>query len=57
MCYYCYKGCGNWRKTARVTECETGKIMKIRYTVAGKAVAEKEGIIGGDLPQKNILHL
>jgi len=48
MCYYRYKGCGNWRRMARVTECETGKIMKVRYAVAVK----KEGIIVGDLPQK-----
>jgi len=46
MCYYRYKGCGNGRRTARVTECETGKIMKVRYVVAVK----KEGIIVGDLP-------
>jgi len=46
MCYYCYKGCGNWRRMAQVTECETGKIMKVRYAVAVK----KEGIIVGNLP-------
>jgi len=45
MCYYHYKGCGNWR-TAQVTECETGKIMKVRYAVAVK----KEGIIVDNLP-------
>jgi len=28
MCYYRYKACGNWRKTAQVTECETGKITR-----------------------------
>jgi len=26
MCYYRFKGCGNWRRMAWVTECETGKI-------------------------------
>jgi len=48
MCYYHYKGCGNWRKMAQVTECETGKITKVidRYAVAVK----KEGIIVSDLP-------
>jgi len=33
---------------ARVTECETGKITKVRYVVAVK----KEGIIIGDLPRE-----
>jgi len=31
---------------ARITECKTGKITKVRYVVAVK----KEGIIVGDLP-------
>jgi len=46
MCYYCYKGCGNWRRMPQVTECETGKILKLigRYAVAVK----KERIIVGD---------
>jgi len=48
MCYYHYKGCGNWRRTARVLECKTGKITKVidRYAVAVK----KEGIIVDNLP-------
>jgi len=46
---YVFKGCSNWRM-ARVTECKTGKIMKVidRYAVAMK----KERIIIGDLPRK-----
>jgi len=47
MYYYHYKGRGNWKRMAQVTECKTGKITKVvdRYAVA----VNKEGIIVGDL--------